>query len=392
MSTIILMIGYAVSCTKENQVLDTPAAQVINSSTDLVSVKVTTPPTIDGTIEAMWENSPKLQISTVVPKVIHEEFRGYVGNIISSVTLRSAYDATNIYFLAEWADPTQSLLRMPWYFDPVTKQWLQESDFLTFNASGRIIRPAFYEDQMAFLWNIDNSVSGWNNATCYTSCHTDLPPDGEFGHYTNSPTERIDNWHWKAVRGGTNAGFTFDDQHMDNQYHNGRKGDAGGGGGSDNKQTLTITGSIDKVQVPRWVIPGRLNYGWILGTETTGATAVAKLITAVDANGVLSYSGGTIDANTDAGYQRSGLTVGAKSIPGVIVNIYAGSRGDIACRATYTGTGWILEFKRALKTADALKQDIDFSSLADQYFGVSIFENAHAAHGIKTNLILKFKK
>ena len=52
---------------------------------------------------------------------------------------------------------------------------------------------------------------------------------------------------------------------------------------------------------------------------------------------------------------------------------------------------WILEFKRALKTADAVN-DIDFSSLNNQYFGFAIFENAQIAHSIKPNLVLKFKK
>lgn len=66
LSTMILLIGYAVSCTKSDQVLDTP--RPINSSTDLVSVKDSTPPVIDGIIDAIWENSPKLQFSTAVPE------------------------------------------------------------------------------------------------------------------------------------------------------------------------------------------------------------------------------------------------------------------------------------------------------------------------------------
>lgn len=41
-ATIILAVGYFVSCTKDDQVLDTP--QVINNSTDLVAVKTSAPP------------------------------------------------------------------------------------------------------------------------------------------------------------------------------------------------------------------------------------------------------------------------------------------------------------------------------------------------------------
>ena len=112
----------------------------------------------------------------------------------------------------------------------------------------------------------------------------------------------------------------------------------------------------------------------------------------MDANGVLTLSDATtIDPNVGTDYQRIGTGIGPKAIPGIIINTYTGSRADILCKATYTGSGWILEFKRALKTADAVN-DIDFSSLTDQYFGFAIFENAQIAHSIKPNLILKFEK
>lgn len=388
-ATLVLAVGYVVSCTKDDQVLDTP--KPINSSTDLVSIKVTTAPTIDGTVDAMWDNSPKLQFSTAVPEVTGDVFRGYTGNIIPSVTLRSAYDATNIYFLAEWSDPTQSLARQPWYFDPATQRWAQESGNPTFSATGAITRLPFYEDKLAMLWNVNNSVFGWNNATCYKSCHTGLPlTDGASRHFTNFATEKIDMWHWKTVRGGVNGGFQFDDQYQDNTYPNGRKSDAGTQAYSDNKQTLTISGTATSVSVPKYVISGRTNYYWILGSEITAGTA--KTVTAVSATGVLTLSDATtIDPNVGADYQRVGGGLGPKAIAGINITAYDGSRGDITCKSTFTGNSWILEFKRVLKTTDAVN-DVDFSSLADQYFGFAIFENAQIAHSIKPNLVLKFKK
>lgn len=385
-ATIILAIGYFVSCTKDDQVLDIPATQVTNSGTDLVSVKTTTAPVMDGTIDAMWANSTVLQFSTTVPEVTGDVFRGYNGNIIPSVKLRSAYDDNNIYFLAEWVDPTQSLTRLPWYFDPATQLWAQEKGAPTFSATGAITRLAFYEDKLAFLWNVNNSVSGWSSATCYKSCHTGLPAsDGSSRHFTNNVTEVIDMWHWKSVRGGTNAGFQFEDQNQINKYPNGRQGDPGNDVYANNVQTLgTVT-------VPKYVIPGKSNYGWITASELTDGTA--KTVTAVSATGVLTLSDATtIDPNVGTDYQRVGAGVGPKAIPGLTLTTgYTGSRGDISCKAAYTGSGWILEFKRALKTTDAV-YDVDFSSLADQYFGFSIFENAQIAHSIKPNLVLKFKK
>jgi hypothetical protein len=383
MTSFVLFLGYWVSCTKDDQPLDTP--QVVNSSTDLLSLKIATAPTIDGTVDALWADAQKLQFSTAVPDVTGDVFRGYTGNIIPSVTLRSVYDDNNIYFLAEWTDPSQSLSRQPWYFDPATQKWGTESGTFTFSASGSITRPPFYEDKLALLWNVNNSVSGWNSATCYRSCHTGLPAtDGSSKHFTNFPTERIDMWHWKSVRGGVNGSFQFDDQYQDNTYPNGRFSDAGAGAYADNKQTL------NGVSVPKYVVPGKTNYGWVLGPEVT--EGVAKSVTAVSGTGVLTLSDGTsIDPNVGTDYQRVGAGLGPKAIPGITITAYTGSRADISCKAAFTGSGWILEFKRALKTGDAVN-DVDFSSLADQYFGFAIFENAQIAHSIKPNLVLKFKK
>ena len=198
-------------------------------------------------------------------------------------------------------------------------------------------------------------------------------------------------WHWKSVRGGVNGNFQIHDQYQDNTYPNGRKGDPGIDIYQNNKQTLVITGNGTSVDVPKYVIPGRNDYGWIMNSEVT--TGVAKQVTAVDANGVLTLTDATkIDPNAGTDYQRIGTGVGPKAIPGLTLNdSYTGSAGDISCKAVHTGTGWIMEIKRALKTSDAV-YDIDFTSLSDQYFGFAIFENAQIAHSIKANLVLKFKQ
>lgn len=395
-TTIILAIGYVVSCTKGDQILDTPQIQAINSATDLVVTKTTTAPVLDGTVDAMWASSPILEFSTAVPEVTGDVFRGYTGNIIPSVKMRSVYDDNNIYFLVEWSDPTKSLKRNPWYFNPTTKKWAQEKGTFDFDpVTGTVLRLPFYEDKIAFLWNINNSVTGWNNGTCYKSCHTGLPAtDLSSRHFTNYPTEKIDMWHWKSVRGGVNGMNQIHDQYQDNTYPNGRKGDPGIDIYQNNTQNLVITGSSPAitVAVPKYVIPGRTDYGWIMNTEVASGTA--KLVTAIDANGVITLSDATtIDPNVGTDYQRVGANVGPKAIPGVTLNeSYTGSAGDITCKAVFNaGSGWTIEIKRALKTSDSV-YDIDFTSLNDQYFGFAIFENAQIAHSIKANLVLKFKK
>jgi Ethylbenzene dehydrogenase len=387
-SFIILSIGYVVSCTRDNQIINNP--KPINSSTDLVAVKVSTAPAIDGVVDVMWANSPKLEFSTVVPEVTGDIFRGYTGNIIPSVTLRSAYDDNNIYFLAEWADPTESLSRGQWYFNPTTKKWAQEKGTYDFDpaTNGNVTkRNPFYEDKLAMLWNINNSVSGWNTSTCYKSCHTGLPTlDGSSRHYTNYPTEKIDMWHWKSVRGGVNAARQIHDQLQDNTYPNGRKGDIGGTDVYlDNKITINST------TVPKYVILNKTNNYWILNSEITGGTA--KLVTGVDANGVLTFSdNSTLDPNIGTDYLRSGANTAPKAIAGVTINDagYGTTQADISCKAVWENSKWTMEFTRKLSTGDP--SDVDFASLADQYFGFAIFENAQIAHSIKANLVLKFQK
>jgi Ethylbenzene dehydrogenase len=390
---IMAAILYFPNCTNDNQIIE-PASSLV-SGRDLLSAKITTAPTIDGVVDPMWANIPKLEFSTSVPEVTGDVFRGYTGNIIPSVTMRSAYDDANIYFLAEWVDPTKSLSRSPWYFDPSTKKWAQESGTFVFGATGGVTRLPFYEDKMAILWNINNSVNGWNSATCFKSCHTGLPAaDGASRHFTNFATEKIDMWHWKSVRGGVNAGNQIHDQYQNNAYPNGRKSDAGVDVYQNNSQTLAITGSSPeiKVSVPKYVVPGRTdNHGWILNSEFTAGSA--KLVTAVSETGTLTLNDGTtIDPNVDTGYLRVGANVGAKAIAGVTLNdAYTGSMGDIACKAVWANGVWTIEFKRALKTTDT-DNDIDFTSLQDQYFGFAIFENAQIAHSIKANLKLIFDK
>ena len=182
------------NCTHDNQIIE-PTSPLVKGR-DLLSVKADLPPTIDGIIDDSWANAPALEYEAVVPETANPAFRSYIGQIIPKATLKSMYDADHIYFLAEWLDPTESVARQKWYFDPSTKRWARESGSPTFGPNGGITRRAFGEDKFAMLWNINNSVAGWNTATCFKSCHANLSlEDGGGRHFTNYFTERIDMWH-----------------------------------------------------------------------------------------------------------------------------------------------------------------------------------------------------
>ncbi len=205
--------------------------------------------------------------------------------------------------------------------------------------------------------------------------------------------EVIDMWHWKRVR--TQPFEMIDDQKIipiadinnptpTEKIDGGRASDAKTVGGyADNKQTLN-NGTAD-VTVPKYVIPNETEYYWITQAEIDNGTA--KLVSAVDGNGILTYSGGTIDPSA-GGYETA---TGTKRFPSIIVlGAFDGSRGDIQCYANHDANGWILEVKRALTTSDATN-DIQYDVTKTTMFGFAIFENAAIAHGIKPNLMLKFE-
>lgn len=398
MSTIILFMGYMVSCSHD--AIEHELNPITDSKTQLLSVKVATEPTVDGKIDFLWNSAPKLNVETVVPNPGNYLYATYIGQR-SDVSLRSVYDNENIYFLVEWTAPQQSVLDRPWYYNPTTKLWARESNFPVFDDNGFKVREAFNEDKLAFLWNINNSTIGFDNQTCYASCHMNSPTTvggAAIGgnHWTNQVNERIDMWHYHLMK---DAPFSqLSDEYQDwaggLNNSNGRKRDnqlKSTDGTTTNTQNLTITGTNTVVAVPRWVIPNATNQTHILASDTLPG-GKAKLIKAVNTEGVLSYDSGTINPNLGTDYQREGAGIGEKCIASVMVSPFTGNRADIKAVATYTGRGYIAEIKRKLKTGDTVNQDVDFSSLEDKAFGVAVFNRADIAHAIKPNLKLIFKK
>ena len=441
--TVILVLAGTVfflsQCTKSDQVLDVP---VVLNGNELFSQLTSTAPSIDGTVDAAWANAQKLEINPTVPDPGNGLFTGYIGQQYPA-TLRSMYDAQNIYFLLEYADATQNTNVTPWYFDPAQNVagktgWAKEPSAKTFDGSGVLTREGWGEDKFAMLWNIDNSTPKFLTQTCYASCHVFTPyldysqtpaamvsNSASGNHYTNGPNEKIDMWwgrlgfitksptlnqmddNYQDYAGGqaiTNlTGGNANGRHVDGIIPDGTKSAtwpfrpnytvSPTQGEVNNSQNLKLDGTGATVAVPIWVIPGS-NTNFILIADTAGGTA--KKVTGVSSAGILTLSNGaTIDPTTGTDYQRSSTATGptaAKAIASLIGVPLIGGRADITSSAVYTGTGWIVEYKRKLKTGDVSNQDVDFSSLQDQQFGVAIWNSSNYQHGINPNLVLKFKK
>ena len=398
--TAILFVGATLSLNscKKDDGGEEPTPGPGESTTELLVKKFSAAPSLDGSIDEMWGTAQKLVGTTEVPNLaargtylnsdgegVEEAlglFSPYSGEKYD-FTMRAGYSGSDIYFLLEWVDGDDSKDRQSWYFDATDKLWKGEHKYA--NATD----DKFYEDKFSFLFPIGD-VTGFNASTCYASCHQNLtlenPKDKHTRHYLTTEGEKIDMWHWKRVR-GTYSG-QVDDQMMTyaeptGSSANGRHGDSTGEGGySGNSQTLN-NGNAE-VSVPLYVIPNKTDYYWISMDEINDGTA--KMVTGVDADGVLTYDEGTIDPN-NGGYEKGN---GIKRIPSVTTKPFTLGRGDISITAVYTGSGWVCEFTRKMNTNDA--DDVVFEVTKEFPFGLAIFNNAAIAHAIKPNLLLKFEQ
>lgn len=396
-----IAILFNTSCKKDDDPVTDPGPNDPGSSTtELVVKQFSSAPGLDGVIDEMWSGAKRLTSITSVPNLaprgtylnsdgegIEEDlglFYPYTGEE-QAFTLRAGYNDDRIYFLMEFEDDDDSKDRQSWYFDPSDQKWKGEHKYANSDDD------KFYEDKFAFLFPI-GEVEGFSTSTCYATCHGPSLPvvtakDKHTRHYLTIDGQKVDMWHWKRVRGEYLG--QVDDQQMvyddfsEGSGANGRKGDATGSGGYSNN-SISLDNGIEMVSVPKYIIPGDSHYYWITIDEVTNGTA--KEVTAIDANGVLTYDGGTLDPNGDPAYAQGS---GNKRIPSVVISEFTEGRGDISIAYNHTGTGWICEFSRKLSTGD--NDDVEFVVGEELPFGLAIFNNAAIAHSIKPGLVLKFE-
>ncbi|MDQ1301259.1 MAG: hypothetical protein QG637_1180, partial [Chloroflexota bacterium] len=218
-----------------------------------------------------------------------------------------------------------------------------------------------YEDKLSFIWNINNSIKGFETAGCMGMCHVGENADKKpFGNkYTATKGEIGDIWHWKSVR---NLG-QLDDQFLDDTRYSadtpeaGRKSDKNDGGGYANNETP------DK-KLPKFM-PAK-------GGSKDGAP------------------GYILDAEKVA-FDDTLFKAGDK-LPAILKSAIAGDRGDIAAGWQWANGKWTLEFGRKLVTGSAT--DVQFDKLdGTYYFAVATFDNAQVRHAFQAGVTpLVFKK
>ena len=314
------------------------ADSAINQYT-LVSAESATAPTIDGNVDALWASAPALNVPVS---------GGWAGNV--NVTMKSVYNGGNIYVLAQYSDSTLSQRRQPWVKNADgTWTWVPKKspgyiDWVTPDPT------AAYEDKFAVMWNIDDSIAGFNTGSgCAIACHGGTTGD----MYTNAPGEMGDMWHFKTVRTGPNG--QTDDKYMDDCTtcsHTGRHGDPKTGGGYYNN--VDGTGTLPMYTSPTQPAPPYYIYD----------SAKQAFVD--------TYSTGD-------------------EIAGIITAPFTGDRGQVSTMSSYDASTqtWTVEIGRALVTPDQTNPsipspyDVQFSDLDGEYFfDIAVFDNASIEHSM----------
>ncbi len=311
----------------------------------LTSIKVDKPPALDGKAEALWDTAQAMNVQVF----------GGANMGTTTVSLKSVYYGDSIYFLAQWDDPTQSNRRSPWQ-KQADESWAKLKDPNDRGGDNNL----YYEDKLAFIWNINGSIANFNSAGCFVTCHAGEQGKPYGNKYTSREGELGDIWHWKGVR--TGPVNQIDDQYLDHTRYDkekspeaGRKSDPKTGGGYVDNQT-------EDKSAPKYALPGNRPAPpyWILDSEKA--------------------------------LLESSLYKAGDEVPGIIVSQFKGDRADLSAGSLYANGKWTVEWGRKLNTGS--KYDVQFTDLSKSYyFGVAVFDNAQVRHAFNTgSLQLKFTR
>ena len=318
----------------------------------VTSAKATTAPKLDALAsDPAWRNAPAAAFKAV--KGMH--FKDDAGN--TEGTLQSLYVGDTIYFLLQYDDPTESYRRSP-FVKGADGKWTKLNDPDDKGGDNN----KFYEDKFAMLWNIDDSIFGFNEKLgCQASCHSGEPGKPFGNKYTADDTELGDIWHMKTVRSGSIG--MLDNQYLDSTRWDaqkspdaGRKSDPGGGGYADIK-----------------LVDGKPEF--------------------MNRDGKAANRGGTywLKDSDKVAFDDSKFQPGDE-IASILVAPFGGQRGVIPAAMKWENGKWTFAFSRKLVTDS--KFDIQFRDPGKTYgFGLSLFDNAQVRHAyVQEPMHLVFQK
>jgi hypothetical protein len=271
--------------------------------------------------------------------------------------MKAVYTTDTLYMLIQYADPTQSIRRSPYVKQP-DGSWTKLAD--PDNKGGD--NNKYYEDKWAFIWNIGNSIKGFDTNGCFATCHAGEPGKPFGNKYTASAGELGDIWHMKSVRTGYIG--QVDNQYVDNTRYDkdkspeaGRKSDAKAGGGY--ADVKLVNGKPEFMS--KDAKPANKGGTYYLREEDKVAFDDSKF-------------------------------VAGDEVASIMVSKFTGDRGDVDTAIGYKDGMYTAVLSRKLVTGS--KTDVQFDNLGGEFaFGFAAFDNAQVRHAFQMDANkLKFAK
>lgn len=397
--SILLLLGGVLSFSIVSNVSNVSNVSGAEEDYQIAAQKTSEDPaTPDG---KFWDSAPELEAKTS-PNMADYKVEPF------NVTIKAAYNDTNIYIYLKWSDPTktESIMKNWWSFDG--KGWSKSGD----------------EDRLGMLWPITES-KGFTALGCSSLCHL-APKNSENIDFLMhaSPNEKFDEWHWKAAR--TNIVGYADDSWMDSTTiepkqpkwdeaaHHSDLGEAAyvaNDGGQNKgpkyafngKASFNRSGSFlaksDAIEITGDVIAGKDLHDQACMTCHVGPTTlenrkITQFMSASELREFLEAGGpnhqGPALQTEEAKNAMAFLQTKPEGIPGYLLKNPSESRLDLKASGKYGDGAWQLVLKRALQTKN--DDDVQFDIAKEYPFGIAIMDNGEAKHSIIPKLKFKFGK
>lgn len=309
-------------------------------------------------------------------------------NGVTTLRLAAAYDGSNIYFRAEWDDPTDNSARGRWIWNGT--KWVRDTAETQPLPPGNLAtsRPVTgSEDKLSLLFNINVpgyfGDNGGLGAGCANLCHLEGKDGSRVASATttdagtfyagsglmhaNGAGHKVDLWVWKSTK--TNPLGIFDDQVIDEVS---RHGDANQG------DELNYTGGTctrKSIDGDRYPAVNSASTQLLFGNEyfddvTAGCPSLGpSRVPSPYTSGVKSMAEPTSPLVGKDGTTSSSTNVGGvaptlnDTIPGYIYRTNASTTGCLRCqnqaRGKWTAGKWVVELRRSLVAPDG--DDVDFT-------------------------------
>jgi hypothetical protein len=316
----------------------------------LTAVKAAQAPKLEAfASDPAWAKAPELKVNLSNGMNFN--------NGATTAQLKAVYTPDTLFLLIQYTDPTQSVRRSP-YVKQADGSWKKLSDPDDKGGDNN----KYYEDKVALIWSVGNSIKGFDQNGCFVMCHAGEQGKPYGNKYTASEGEIGDIWHMKSVRTGY-IGQT-DDQYLDHTRYDkdkapeaGRKSDPKTGGGYEDVK----------------LVAGKPEF------MNKDAKAANK--------------GGTywIRAEDKVAFDDSKFVAGDE-VASIVVAKFTGDRGEINTAIGWKDGSYTDVMARKLVTGS--KFDVQFSNLDAEYpFGLALFDNAQVRHAFHMGAIkLKFAK